>query len=249
MKVIQYITLFIVLLTIGFSSCTSTKRIEIVDSITISDYTAYVFRMCEYRNTFGNIRYFLCDTPCKPTDVQANDAIQVVEELYAFQSNTNPQDIIYITSKSDKYILEDAGIFNDDIYKKHIVVRDFEFVYFGKMKNKKQIDFVNPEEALTFWLQPVPEDCRFLVDSIYSETAEKNAISNKKLSFSNLFSVPVQFIETNRTLIQSRKDPTLVEELVLKDGEMYFQGNGKSYTLSEKRHSVSNLWWFKFLSA
>ena len=142
---------------------------------------------------------------------------------------------MYITSKSDKYILKNAGIFNDPRYKKYIAVYDFEYVYFGNFTENKKISFVNPEEALTFWLRPVPEDCRFVVDSIFSETAVKNSISNKKLGFDGLFKVPIQFIETDRKMVQSRKDTTAVTIMRLADGEIYFEGGGKRYSLSQKR--------------
>ncbi len=234
MKVLNFSILILVTLSI-LSACKSTvfKRIE--DSIPITDYTAYVFRLCEYRNTYGNKRFFLCDTPCEPRDLSAYDSIQVVEELYAFQSKKNPQDIIYITSKSDKYIQKNAGIFNAESYKRYISVRDFEYVYFGVMTNNRKISFVNPEEALTFWLRKVPENCRFVVDSIYSETAVKNSINEKKLGFADLFNVPIQFLETDRMMVQSRKDTTAITTIRLEDGELYFEGGGKSYSLSQKR--------------
>lgn len=222
------------MITILFS-CATVKKIPVTETVNISSYQAYVFRLCEYRNSYGNKRYFLCDTPCTATDVQANNDIQVVEELYAFQSNTNPEDIIYITSTSDKYIQEDRGIFNDSIYKKYIVVSDFEFVYFGKMTGNGAINFVKPTEKLSFNLKPVQEVCLFVVDTIYSQTAVKNSISNKRLSTFDLFNVNVQFIATPRKLVFSRKTLDTITTLKLKDGKMFFEGKNKTFNLSQKR--------------
>ena len=183
------------------SSCGSAYKKKVNTKLQFSDYTTYVFRLCETRNEFGNKRFFLCDNPCESKDVQGDDGIQVVEELYAFRSKINPEEIVYISSKSNKYIREDRGIFNDPLYQKYIFVDDFEYVYFGSLNNGLEINFVNAEENLSFKLQAVPEACRFVVDSIHSETDIKNTISNKKISMFELFSVPIQFLKTDRTCL------------------------------------------------
>jgi hypothetical protein len=216
------------------SSCGTAYKKKVKAKLQFSDYTAYVFRLCETRNEFGNKRFFLCDSPCEATDVQANDDIQVVEELYVFRSNINPGEIVYISSKSDKAIRENHGIFNDSLYQKHIFVEDFEYVYFGNLQNSHEISFVNAEENLSFKLQAVPEVCRFVVDSIYSETDIKNTISNKKISMLELFSVPIQFLETDRTLVYKRKKPFAISSLELTGAKLIYSGESATHTMSQR---------------
>lgn len=217
------------------SSCGTAYKKNVNRTLQFSDYTAYVFRLCEKRNEFGNKRFFLCDAPCEATNVLANDAIQVVEELYVFRSNINPEEIIYITSKSDKYIREDRGIFNDSLYRKHIFVEDFEYVYFGSLTNKREISFVNAQENLSFRLQAVPEVCRFVVDSIHSETNVKNNISNKKISMFELFSVPIQFLETDRSLVYKRKNPSSINALELTGTKLIYSGDVVKHSMSQRK--------------
>lgn len=217
------------------ASCGSNYKKSMQETVRLDEYTGYVFRLCETRNTYGNKRFFLCDTPCTATDVQANDDIQVVEELYAFQSNNDPERIIYFTSRSDKSLKEDRGVFNDSLYQKYIFVSDFEYVYFGSMTNNIEINFINAKSELAFQLKPVAEDCRFVVDSIHSITDEKNSISNKKISLNELFSVPLQFIRTERKIAYKRSNPQLITTLSLTGTKMLFQGETEVHALSQGR--------------
>ena len=216
------------------SSCGTAYKKKVNTKVFFSDYTAYVFRLCETRNELGNKRFFLCDKPCEATDVQANDDIQVVEELYAFRSNINPEEIVYISSKSDKDIRENRGIFNDTLYQKHIFVEDFEYVYFGSLTNGVEINFVNAEENLSFKLQDETVACQFVVDSIHSETDVKNTISNKKISMLELFSVPIQFLETDRTVVYKRKKPVAISSLELTGTKLIYSGESAVHTMSQR---------------
>jgi len=217
------------------ASCGSNYKKSMQETVRLDEYTGYVFRLCETRNTYGNKRFFLCDTPCTATDVQANDDIQVVEELYAFQSNIDPERIIYFTSRSDKSLKEDRGVFNDALYQKYIFVTDFEYVYFGSMKNQLEINFVNAKSELAFRLKSVPEACRFVVDSIHSITDEKNSISNKQIGLNTLFSVPLQFIKTDRKLAFKPSKPQLITTLSLTGTKLLFQGETEVHALSQGR--------------
>jgi hypothetical protein len=233
MKLLQYIILAVLLVSFSYS-CQSLKFIPVTETIAISEYQVYVFRLCEYRNSYGNKRFFLCDEPCVETDVQADDSIQIIEELYILRSLADPKDIIYITSRSDKYIQRNRGIFNDTLYKKYIMASDLEYVYFGKIINSDKIDFVNPTENLSFTFKDDSENCRFILDSIYSETAVKNTISNQHLKMADLFNVGIQFLETDRKLVVSKKDLDPIKTLVLKDNRMFFNGENKSINLSQR---------------
>ena len=216
------------------SSCGTAYKKKVKTKLQFSDYTTYVFRLCETRNEFGNKRFFLCDQPCQATDVQANDDIQVVEELYAFRSNLNPEEIIYISSKSDKDIRENRGIFNDSLYQHRIFVEDFEYVYFGSLTNGVEINFVNAEENLSFKLKDDTVACRFVVDSIHSETDVKNTISNKKISMLELFSVPIQFLKSDRTLAYRRKNPAAISSLELTGTKLIYSGEAAIHTMSQR---------------
>jgi len=203
MKALYLFIIFIGIL--GLTCCKSAYQAVNQKAINFGDYSTYVFRLCEKLNTYGNIRFSLCDTLCNETDVQADDSMQVIEELYALQHDIDSTKIIYFTSKSYRDIREDRGIFNDSSYRNYIFVNDFEYVYFGTLevltdrpRDTLMISFLAPDEILSFRLKQVDEDCRFLVDSIHSDTSEKNVISNKKISMLDLFSVGIQFIKTDR---------------------------------------------------
>ncbi|MCG2419400.1 hypothetical protein K8089_10225 [Aequorivita sp. F47161] len=234
MKLFQYIFLTLVFVCFSFS-CSSVKFLPVTDSIDISEYQVYVFRLCEYRNSYGNKRYFLCDEPCEETNVQANDTIQIIEELYMLRSQKSPENIIYFTSKSDKYIQRNRGIFNDTLYKKYIMASDIEYVYFGKITNSNKINFVNPIENLSFSFKNGSEKCEFILDSIYSQTAVKNTISNQHLKMKNLFNVEIQFLESNRKLVVNKKNLDTINTLVLKENRMFFNGKNNSVNLSQRK--------------
>ncbi|WGF92691.1 hypothetical protein [Aequorivita marisscotiae] len=234
MKLLQYILLTVILISLSYS-CSSSKNIPVTETIAISEYNIYVFRLCEYRNSYGNERYFLCDEPCTTNNVQAVDTTQIIEELYILRSRANPQDIIYITSKSDKYIQRNRGIFNDTLYKKYIMASDFEYVYFGTITNSDKIDFINPTENLLFTYKSESDKCSFMLDSIYCQTAVKNTIRNQQLKISELFKVPIQFLESERKIVVNKKSLDPVKTLQLKDNRMYFNGETKSISLSQRK--------------
>ncbi len=233
MKGLLYILLVLGLISLSYS-CRSAKFIPVTETIDLSEFEVYVFRLCEYRKSYGNTRYFLCDKPCENTDVQANSDIQIIEELYVLHAKANPEKVIYLTSKSDKYIRRNRGIFNDSLYKKYIMASDIEYVYFGKMKQSGSLNFVNSNEDLSFYFRADPKNCRFVIDSIYSQTVVKNSISNKHLKISEMFNVEIQFLETDRKIVISKKDRDTVQSLVLKDGRMHFNGKAKKVNLSQR---------------
>ncbi len=228
-----YILLVLGLVSLSYS-CRSAKFIPVTETIDLSEYQVYVFRLCEYRKSYGNTRYFLCDKPCENSDIQANPDTQIIEELYVLHSKANPEKVIYLTSKSDKYIRRNRGIFNDSLYKNYIMASDIEYVYFGKMKQSGSLNFVNPTEDLSFYFRQDAENCRFVIDSIYSQTVIKNSISNKHLKIFDLFNVEIQFLESDREIIISKKERDTVQSMVLRDGRMYFNGKAKRVNLSQR---------------
>ncbi len=248
MKTLYFVIVFIGIL--GLASCNSAYKAIYQKEINFSEYTTYVFRLCEKLDTFGNKRFSLCDSTQDATDVQADNSIQVIEELYALRHKKNKQDIIYFTSRSNRDIHENRGIFNDTTYRNYIFVNDFEFVYFGKLevlkdrpKDTLKITFHAPDEILSFRLKQVHEDWLFLVDSIHSDAAVKSVISNKKISMLNLFSVNIQFIKTDRVIayrgkgIKGWEDIELVTTLDLVGRKMNFKDHNGNVLkdLSQKR--------------
>ncbi|MGB0948917.1 MAG: hypothetical protein ACPGU0_02270 [Marinirhabdus sp.] len=203
--------------------------------VELSKYNGYVFRLCETRDTFGNVRFALCDLNCTINNVQAVDSLQVVEELYAFH-NPDTDGVIYFTSKSDADIQEDRGVFNAEEYKKYIFVNDFEYVYFGTLANEIEISFKNETENLDFKLRPNTEDCHFIVQQIHSKTNIKNVISNIPIDLGALFKVPLLYIKTNRKLALRTKDRIEpVKKMELTGTQISFYGVSEKLKISQKR--------------
>ncbi|MAP79568.1 MAG: hypothetical protein CL526_00635 [Aequorivita sp.] len=228
MKKSKNAILAIVLMMI-FQACQSTKFIPVTGIVAISEYEIYVFQLCEYRNSYGNERYFLCTK----NEVAKNS--QIIEELYLLRSKVNPEKIIYITTKSDKYILRNRGIFNDSVYKQYIIAQDFEYVYFGKLTNNSKMDFVNAQEKLTFKINNFPNAAIIELDSMHNQTAIKNTISNKHLKLDKLFNVPIQFFKTDRTIVLRKKTLDPVKTIQLKDNRIIYTSESKNINTPQRK--------------
>lgn len=202
----------IIALVLLLSSCSSYK-IGVEETVKVSNYDMYVFRLCEKTNKLGNDRFYLCDEDCKSIkrEVYKTKATIVTEELYLMVSRTT-DDVIYLTTKINRSFDSTPDIFNTEAHEDYVLVDDLENVYFGK-KTKESLNFVSKNENLTLFIAPESKSCKITITSILSEGKVAKSIKNKKIEINEIYNVAVDFNLTNRTLVLKNKQSSNFEAI------------------------------------
>ncbi len=191
-------------------SCGKAFRKEVKDKIQLTDYNIYVMRLCEMRNTLGHKRFFLCNVNKSMAELQTNNDIQVVEELYALQHKNSLEQILYFTTKINTNARKKSGLFNAPLYKDFILVNDIESIYFGELYQGRALSFYAPDEILNFTINPTKVPDGFKVDSILSISGGHNQINGEPIKISKLFGIDISFIKTDRQLGYKKRKQEIV---------------------------------------
>ena len=230
----------IVVVAIGFlmlNACANTYKIATKAVIDISNYSIYVFRLCEKIKVEGSERFLSCDEHCEPNNILAVNGTQVREELYLLIEKQGDK-VIYLTTKTDRSFDMEPDIFNTELHKNYVFANDLENVYFGIMK-QNAIVFTNKNETLT--LQMTPRDnnaCDYIISTLLSKTKDDTPINNQLVTLRDVYSIPIRFIKSKRILaIQENKKTELdtVKTIGLNGKRIILKGNTQSIEGSQKR--------------
>jgi len=222
--------LLLISLTLLFS-CGNAYKITTIDTVNVSDYNIYVFRLCEKIRVEGSARFLSCDIECDATDILAINDTQIREELYLLVEKTGNK-VIYLTTKTDRSFDLEPDIFNTKAHKNYVFANDLENVYFGLQK-QNTIFFTNKNETLTFEMtETINNSCAYTISTLHSKTKDDSPINNKLVRLSEVYSIPIRFMASKRILaLQPTKEITLdtVETINL---------NGKRIIIKGKRNSI-----------
>jgi len=219
-------TSVLLIIVMLLSSCANTYKIAVEETINVIDYNVFVFRICEKTNKLGTERFYLCDVDCKTkTKALLKEHTIVTEELYLLVSKTT-DDVIYLTTKTNRSFDKTPDIFNTEAHEDYILVNDLENVYFGKKTNEGLV-FTNKNETLSFYTKPNTKPCKIAITSILSKGNVINEINNVEVVIANIYNVPFEFNLTNRIIAIKVKNGTnydIVNSIALNKTKVRFNG-------------------------
>jgi len=207
---------FILLFVFTLCSCANNYKIEVEDKVEILE-----------TNMLGVERFYLCDVDCKTTTKTLDEThTQVTEELYLLVSHKT-DDVIYLTTKTNRSFDKTPDIFNTEAHEDYVLVNDLENVYFGK-KTKENIIFTNKNETLILYLESKTKPCKIAIASILSKGKVENEINNTTIALGNIYDVPFEFNLSNRVLAIKEKQSNnfdIVNSIELTKSKVRFNGN------------------------
>ncbi|AUC81477.1 hypothetical protein [Lacinutrix sp. Bg11-31] len=232
-KLIVFVLFFFIL-----NGCANSYKISTIDTVNVDDYSVYVFRLCEKIRVEGTQRFLLCDTDCKPNDINSLEGIQVREELY-FLIEKQGNKVIYLTTKTDRSFDIEPDIFNSEAHKEFVFVDDLENVYYGIL-DKNSIIFTNKNEILKFEIAPREDSsCNYRISTLLSNSKEDpTVINNRLISLQDIYSVPLQFIKSERVLAikENRKyELDSLQTIKLTGKRIVFKGKRDSIRRSQRK--------------
>ncbi|MBT8254935.1 MAG: hypothetical protein KJO23_00200, partial [Bacteroidia bacterium] len=174
-------------------------RIDELKEFNATDFSTYVFNICEKFDSKTNYTERFCPCPDNFYELKPTDSIKKIEEVY-FMLNEPANLAIYVTTRSHKYISNSRrGFLNDPLqYKDKINLNQIEYIYIGNLDNtQNKIYFPHPRGdenhhiILEYNRDVFPE--RLLLEQANIATAENKYNTRVPIPLEQVFNTRLEF--------------------------------------------------------
>ncbi len=216
----------------------------------LNGFDTYVFNICEKLKP-KKIEQRFCECPEDFYDINLEKDLQKVEELYLLK-HKKTDIVIYLTTRSHKYIRKDGGFLNDRrYYENNIVLDQIEMVYVGRfddISNVIHFPSFDDKKDIILHFEPLvfPKELLFINANI--ATAENDYSIVEPISLIDLFNQPFSYKKRDYSFSyyhgnndMSSVKPKKVDSVKLfaKNGKIEFafsfENLDKDYKMSQKR--------------
>lgn len=195
------------------------QHIKELKEFDITDFSVYVFNICERFDREVDYLERFCDCPNDFYKLTQRDSIKKIEEVYLL-INEEAQLAVYLTTLSHKYISNKRkGFLNDSSkYRKKVNLNQIEYAYVGSLDRKRDnIDFPHPgkEEDIGLHFERSQWASSILIDKVRIPTAENAYTTEEPIDLREVFSNRLHYVKSDYKVIYFQKDiPRTVEKLV-----------------------------------
>lgn len=181
---------------------------QVIENIDLKDYSVYVLNIYQSKiNEVVKGRKEFIPIPkytIKPTETST----LVIEQTYLLIPNDNNCPLLYLTSYSHKYLLENYGAYNCHLFKDKIFLDDVDMIYIGYITNNSFV-FRNKDGVFKWDIEFRDNKKLIKVNSITD--IDSRGQNKPQVDLSTVFSIPIEFSLEKRFLTYGRSDEDILK--------------------------------------